>query len=119
MNNVDYYPSPCEVEAFTRGAIAACDVLDGLEDDIISEPQLCDFTAHDVVGKHFSCNGRAYKFTRTGARLVQTAWDGPHSPDGSIGWLGLTKVHLSRTHISRHIVVAAPYQIARHRRQIC
>ena len=70
MKDINYYPPPCESEAFTREAIVACDALDGLEDGIISDPHLCNFTAYDVVGKNFFCDGAQRQFTFKGATVV-------------------------------------------------
>lgn len=91
MQNLNYYPPPCEVEAFTQRAIDACDALDGLKDGIISEPGLCGFDAHEVVGQTFSCSGVTLNFTTDGATIVQAAWTGPRSSSGRSGWYGISK----------------------------
>lgn len=82
MNVNKYYPSPCEVKAFTSAAIEACDKLDGVEDGIISDPSYCKFSAYDVVGQSYTCNGTEYDFTNEGARIIEAAWTGPKESDG-------------------------------------
>ena len=89
MRNLKYYPSPCEVNAFTSEAVHACDGLDGLVDGIISQPSLCNFTAQSVVGNTFSCNGTDSVLSAKGAQVVQAVWDGPTSPDGKISSPGV------------------------------
>ncbi|KFA50637.1 hypothetical protein S40293_04859 [Stachybotrys chartarum IBT 40293] len=101
MLDLGVIPPPCEVEAFTKAAINACDALDGAEDGIISSLALCDFDAHQMIGQDFSCNGTTLQFTEAGAATVQAAWTGPSSADGKVGWFGLNKdASLSTSYIS-------------------
>jgi hypothetical protein len=57
MHETGVYPSPCEVEAFTKAAVEACDRLDGVKDGIISIPDRCHINASDFVRKNYTCNG--------------------------------------------------------------
>lgn len=41
MNEMNQYPFPCELDALTTAAIATCDGLDGVEDNIIGEAVEC------------------------------------------------------------------------------
>ncbi|KAL0934599.1 feruloyl esterase B precursor protein [Colletotrichum truncatum] len=91
MFDVGVVPAPCEIEAFTKAAVNACDNLDGVNDGIISLPALCNFDPHDIVGKKFSCNGTMQQFTAAAATIVQAAWTGPRSADGKTGWFGVNK----------------------------
>lgn len=91
MNDIEYYPPSCEIDAFTKEAIAACDALDGLEDGVIGSPHLCNFTAQDVVGTPFVCDDKTLQLTPEGAKIVQAAWTGPRLPSGRLGWFGLSK----------------------------
>jgi hypothetical protein len=91
MKTLEVFPPPCEIEAFTRAAVANCDTLDGVKDGIIGRPDLCNFTAHSIVGQQFSCNGTTKRFTEAGADIVHAAWTGPRDPSGSSGWFGLNK----------------------------
>lgn len=77
----------CEVQAFTKAAIEQCDRLDGLEDGIISHPELCEFDTHAMVGRNFSCDGEQRKYTEAGAKVVEAAWSGFISSE--ISWPGV------------------------------
>ncbi|KAI9150074.1 feruloyl esterase B precursor protein [Paramyrothecium foliicola] len=90
-NRLGVTTQPCEIEAFTKAAIQACDGMDGVNDNVISLPNLCDFDPRQVVGKDFSCDGKTSQFTSAGAEVVRAAWTGPQSSDGRIGWFGLDK----------------------------
>ncbi|OJJ88202.1 uncharacterized protein ASPGLDRAFT_78800 [Aspergillus glaucus CBS 516.65] len=87
MNQNGVFPPPCEVEAFTAAAVKSCDRMDGVEDGIISSPNLCTVQAHDFVGQNYTCNGTQETLSAAGARIVQAAWPG----SGKHGWFGLNK----------------------------
>lgn len=88
---IDYYPSACELNAFTEHAIDACDELDGVQDRIISMPGLCKFDASTVVGKEVQCSSNTtIKLTAKGAKYVSLVWAGPHDLSGSSLWYGLS-----------------------------
>ncbi|KAJ5771390.1 tannase and feruloyl esterase [Penicillium nucicola] len=91
MDEDEHYPSPCEIEAFTQAAVAACDRLDGVEDGIISDPDRCHITAYDLVGKKYTCNGIQRKFTSSSAKIIQAAWSGSRSVSKNYGWSGVNK----------------------------
>ncbi|KAF4201647.1 hypothetical protein CNMCM8927_001290 [Aspergillus lentulus] len=91
MNELGVYPSPWEIEAFTKAAIEVCDRLDGVEDGIISYPDLCHVTAFDFVGHNYTCNGTQKVFTASSAQIIQAAWDGSISVSKGDGWSGLNK----------------------------
>ena len=87
MNKNKIYPSPCEIEGFTKAAVKACDRLDGVEDGIISLPALCNVKAHDFVGQNYTCNGVQRTLSARSAKVIEAAWSGP----GKAGWPGLNK----------------------------
>ncbi|KAJ5286618.1 feruloyl esterase B precursor, partial [Penicillium angulare] len=87
MNQNEYYPSPCEVEGFTKAAVKACDRMDGVEEGIISDPSICNLTAYSFVGQNFICNGTRYSLAASGAQVVEAAWSG----SGKEAWFGLNK----------------------------
>lgn len=91
MNQLDYYPEACEMNAFTQAAIDACDVLDGLEDGIIAAPGLCHFAPHTLVGKIYTCNNETAVYTAAGASIAQAAWVGPRNYTQHIRSYGLNK----------------------------
>ncbi|KAJ9238273.1 hypothetical protein DTO169E5_4817 [Paecilomyces variotii] len=91
MNQIGVYPSPCEIDAFTKAAVQACDWLDGVEDGIISLPDLCQVKAHDLVGKNYTCNGIQKTLSASSAKVIQAAWSGTASATGKYGWFGVNK----------------------------
>lgn len=90
MDSLNFYPRPCEVQAFTAAALAACDEIDGIKDGIISQPGLCDFDPYSLVGKSFDCGGVQATFASETAQIVEGAWDGPRSADGKWQWYGFS-----------------------------
>ncbi|KAK2591166.1 hypothetical protein QQS21_011142 [Conoideocrella luteorostrata] len=96
MKSLNYYPLPCEMTAITAAAIKACDSLDGVEDGIISLPNLCGFDARSLVGKPFSCDDGTnqpltLKFSSQAATIANAAWAGPHSQSGARLWYGIDR----------------------------
>ncbi|KAJ5170116.1 uncharacterized protein N7500_002899 [Penicillium coprophilum] len=87
MNKNKIYPSSCEVQAFTKAAVKACDPLDGVEDGIISSPSLCNVKASDFVGQEYTCNGVQRTLSASSAKVIQAAWSG----SGKAGWPGVNK----------------------------
>ncbi|KLO86332.1 Uncharacterized protein LW93_11106 [Fusarium fujikuroi] len=65
MQELDYFPYPCEMNVILEEAIEACDGLDGIIDEIISNEDACDFDPMDVVGKSFNCSDTASIITIT------------------------------------------------------
>jgi feruloyl esterase len=89
---IDYYPSPCELNAITNFAIKACDELDGVKDGIVSMPGLCRFDPLTLIGKKVQCtspNG-TIKLSRKSAKFAAAIWAGPKDSNGSSLWYGLT-----------------------------
>lgn len=86
MGELGYVPPPCELREFTRRAVATCDALDGVEDGLVSEPELCfdTFDPRTLAGDEFECAelGKTYKLTAKGADIAQTAWEGWRETDG-------------------------------------
>lgn len=87
----DYWPPACELEAITAEAIAACDALDGVEDNIISWGGSCNFDPFSVVGKSVSCSAfnKTTTISNEVARIAQAAWQGPIDENGEFLWYGL------------------------------
>ena len=103
-----YSPPYCELEAIRKAAIDACDEIDGvkvricnilrststdcvrfLQDGVVAAPGLCKFDAQSTVGQKFDCNGETRKVTKSAAKIVNAAWQGPLR-DGKLEWFGLT-----------------------------
>ncbi|KAF1845161.1 tannase and feruloyl esterase [Cucurbitaria berberidis CBS 394.84] len=88
MDKEGVYPPPCEIEAITAAAMGACDTLDGVEDGMISRPDLCTFDAHSVVGQAIDCEGVPSTISKGAAVITQASWDGPRSSTGEFLWYG-------------------------------
>lgn len=116
------YPDPCEVEVITQEAIAACDSLDGIEDNIIASPGLCRFDPESLVGQTFTCPSTGEKVTvsTAGATLANETWAGPSTLDGKFQWFGLNHDAvlgagargLASTNCSTGTCVGQPFPIA-------
>ncbi|KAL7655361.1 hypothetical protein ACMYSQ_007314 [Aspergillus niger] len=91
MREIGFFPSPCEIKAFTQEAVKACDHLDGVEDGIISYPDSCHVKAADFVGKNYTCDGVQKAFTASSAQVIQAAWSGSRSVSERYGWYGVNK----------------------------
>lgn len=103
MNQINEYPSTCELMAFRAAAIEACDSLDGLSDGIIGAPGLCRFDPHSVVGKKINCDG-VKKLTTAGATIAQAAWTGPIDANGKASWFGVNHDALLRSAEDTYVV---------------
>lgn len=119
MNQIDVHPPACELDAFTKAAISACDGFDGVIDGIIANETGCHFDPHSVVGKTFLCNStESMKFTSGGAHIVEAAWTGPVDATGTRQWYGLNHDAnlaaglVGTTTIANGTRTGAPYSIA-------
>jgi feruloyl esterase len=90
MNQLGYFPSPCELNGISTAAITACDGLDGVIDGIISRPDLCSFNASSAVGQEVTCpDNSTLTVTAIGAKVAEAIWTGPFSSSGKHLWYGL------------------------------
>jgi hypothetical protein len=80
MNLIGQFPSVCEFNALTAGAIAACDSLDGVTDGLISDPAACSFDPFTMVGKTVSCDNKTTIISNGAATIANLTWDGPEKP---------------------------------------
>ncbi|KAK7416523.1 hypothetical protein QQX98_005127 [Neonectria punicea] len=81
MNELDYYPYGCELDAITAAAVSACDGLDGVTDGIIARTDECvaTFDPFSVVGTSVKCpqlNGTEVQISREAAVVVNATWQG-------------------------------------------
>lgn len=91
MNEIKYYPHPCELDAIRAAAVKACDGQDGLIDEIISRPDTCKFDPYTLVGTPLNCTGSlvpaAPKTISKGAATVAEAvFYGSKDEDGNFLW---------------------------------
>ena len=91
MNELGRYPPKCITDAITNATIKACDDIDGVADEIISDPHNCEFNPFTLVGQEVDCNGESLTIAQEDAEIVQKVWDGFHMTDGSFVWYGLEK----------------------------
>jgi hypothetical protein len=91
MDMAGQYPLPCELDALSTAAIAACDEIDGVKDGIISRPGLCKFDPRTLTGKVFDCNGSPLEFSNISTQVAHATYTGPRSPSGEFRWYGFSK----------------------------
>lgn len=93
MTLQDEYPYPCELNALTAAAIAACDSNDGVIDGLLSDPDSCHFDPHALVGTTFNCSdtGAEQKISKIAADVASAAWMGARSTNGSFLWYGINR----------------------------
>ncbi|MER5204097.1 tannase/feruloyl esterase family alpha/beta hydrolase [Streptomyces sp. NPDC002825] len=89
MNNEKTYPTACELEAFTKAAVKACDPLDGVEDGLVEDASRCDFDPRRLIGTKVVCEGRELVITSADAAVVRKIWDGPRTATGKKLWPGV------------------------------
>ncbi|EEU43572.1 uncharacterized protein NECHADRAFT_45075 [Fusarium vanettenii 77-13-4] len=90
MNDMEYYPYPCELKAITDAAVESCDGLDGVIDGIISDEEACRFDPLLVAETSFNCSdtGKEMKISKEAAILAKATWAGPETKDGEFLWYG-------------------------------
>ncbi|PSN73264.1 tannase and feruloyl esterase [Corynespora cassiicola Philippines] len=81
--------SNCEFEWFDKKVMEACDILDGVIDGVIGDPDACDFDLLALVGESLECSGHAIEVTLPMAEMVQKVRSGPKTPFGTVIWPGL------------------------------
>lgn len=78
----------CKLAAATAAAIAACDMIDGVKDGVIEDPQGCTYDPQPLVG---TSAGDCGTFTQADVDVIRKIWQGPRRPDGSFLWYGQTR----------------------------
>ena len=92
MNQAKHFPSSCVFKAFNDAALTACDKNDGVADDIIDQPNRCDFDPRSLIGTKVNCDFQQKTITAADADVVRRIWAGPTSTDeGKPYWYGLPK----------------------------
>jgi hypothetical protein len=77
--------SQCELDAFEKAAVNACDNIDGVADRVVNDPRKCRYNPYDLVGTKIVCDGREVVISRADAEVIRKIWDGPH------GWYGFNR----------------------------
>ncbi|KAI1076441.1 Tannase/feruloyl esterase [Whalleya microplaca] len=94
MNELNYYPYGCEIDAITAAAILACDGLDSVVDGVIAHTDAClaTFDPFSLVGTDVSCaqvNGTKVKISEQAAIVVNSTWHGMTTANGDRVWYGV------------------------------
>lgn len=91
MKAENYFPTQCEYEAIVQAGIAACDGLDKVKDNVITQPSHCKFDPFAVVGKKLQCPSAKEEvvINEKLASIVSKIWDGPRDRHGKSLWYGL------------------------------
>lgn len=90
-NRLDYHPPSCELASITARAIKVCDGLDGVEDGIISQPELCEFNASWTVGVPATSCSTNQTISSQAAEIANAVWSGPLTSEGKLLWYGLER----------------------------
>jgi pimeloyl-ACP methyl ester carboxylesterase len=77
MQQQDTFLSNCEFEYFRQEAIDQCDMLDGVRDGMLEDPDACDFDPFAVVGDKIECDGKHVDITLQMATVVDHILKGP------------------------------------------
>ncbi|MFD9736498.1 tannase/feruloyl esterase family alpha/beta hydrolase [Umezawaea sp. NPDC059074] len=91
FNEEKVAPTSCELEAFTAGAIQACDTLDGVRDGVIDNPADCRWDPRALVGTKVVCQGQEITVSAATADAIRKVWAGPVSTSGEQLWYGPNK----------------------------
>jgi hypothetical protein len=89
MKEAGLWMSDCEFDFFRQKAMEDCDMIDGVSDGIITDPEVCDFDPLHVVGKTFYCDGKEGEVTPAMAGIVQKIEEGARTPFKKQIWHGL------------------------------
>jgi hypothetical protein len=88
MNEAGTLMSQCEFAAFMTQTMEECDILDGVKDGIIEDPEVCTFNPDTMVGQKIECEGNEVEITQKMADVVRRIWEGPRTPFGQDIWHG-------------------------------
>jgi pimeloyl-ACP methyl ester carboxylesterase len=89
MNEARAFPSPCELDGVVQSAVAACDELDGVKDNVVTNLAQCKFDPFKAVGSKVQCDGKDVTITQSVASVVSKIWNGPKTTTGAHLWYGL------------------------------
>ncbi|KAI1324486.1 feruloyl esterase B [Xylariaceae sp. FL0255] len=88
-NQVPGSASACILRTITNASIAACDLLDGAADGLISDPRLCHFDALSQVGAKANCEDGPITITQEFAEMWNNIRKGITTPNGTKLWYDL------------------------------
>ncbi|KAL5400527.1 hypothetical protein PMIN04_013188, partial [Paraphaeosphaeria minitans] len=97
MKEEGVWMSTCEFNYFRQKAMESCDMIDGVSDGVIAEPDLCDFDPLHLIGQVIYCDtpidrpsSREVEVSRAMANVVRRIEQGPRTPLKTSLWYGLT-----------------------------
>ncbi|KAF1850268.1 tannase and feruloyl esterase [Cucurbitaria berberidis CBS 394.84] len=92
MKMTNTYMSKCELDYYRAKAIEHCDMLDGVRDGIIEDPEECNFNPYHLAQGDdiFDCDGSQTEFTTEMAQLVDEIHRGPGISQYAPLFYGLT-----------------------------
>ncbi|KAF2741884.1 feruloyl esterase B precursor [Sporormia fimetaria CBS 119925] len=88
MNNASTLMTQCEFAPFIQAAVEQCDLLDGVRDAIIEDPETCTLDPTTLVGERIQCDGEQFEITPAMADIVNRIHRGPQTAFGSALWHG-------------------------------
>jgi hypothetical protein len=91
MKEEKVFPSQCELDAVTQGAIDACDGLDSVKDGVISDLARCKFDPSTLIGSEIQCYEKEVTISSSVASVVRKIWEGQRTKFGHPLWYGLNR----------------------------
>lgn len=90
MNGAKTFPSQYEFDWFKEKLMEECDALDGYEDGVLIDPEVCKHGPRQLIGSQIKCDGEAAaKVTSQMVGVVRQITEGTKSPLGAECWHGL------------------------------
>ncbi|OBT56116.1 hypothetical protein VE04_04156 [Pseudogymnoascus sp. 24MN13] len=89
MEQKKTFPTQCIFDTFTADSILQCDMLDGVKDGVIGDPENCAFDPYKLVGSTVNCDSTEVTITHAMADVVSKILDGPTNILGQQLWYGL------------------------------
>lgn len=92
MSMLGKHPYPCEIQAISAAATAACDGLDGLVDGIVNDVEGClaSFDVFELVGRAITDCPEVSEITWEATAVVNATWQGMRNSHGANVWPGPT-----------------------------
>ncbi|KAH6632833.1 Tannase/feruloyl esterase [Chaetomium tenue] len=92
MSMLGKHPYPCELQAISAAATAACDGLDGLVDGIVNEVDGClaSFDPFELVGQVITDCPEISEITWAASAVLNATWQGMRNSHGTNVWPGPT-----------------------------
>ncbi|UPX15542.1 uncharacterized protein EKO05_0005986 [Ascochyta rabiei] len=91
MTTTGQYPPKYEIDVLTDAVVAACDPLDGVAYDLISDVSKCTFDPFTLAGKsaHCASTNITTMISNTAATIANLTWTGPQQSNGHFLWYGV------------------------------